>query len=706
MQIAIIAWGSLIHDPRELALDTGFKLVGPTLPLEFSRISRDGRLTLVIDERNGVERPTFSALSSFGDLDRAIHNLRVREGKPSKAHIGYINLRRGKQRLACQSEAIGRRLRDWADAAGVDAVIWTGLPSNFAERTTPRVQFSVEAGLRYLQSLSPQKLQLALDYFHRAPVEVQTPLRAAVEGVWPRPTAASPPSGGAGASFAASGPPKRTEFNLSKSKIASFEQCRKRLWLEVHTNGLQRVSASRQSVMGTGNVVGDIAQQSYPDGVLIGHPTQPFRAVEQTSELLQAGHRRPMFEAAFLHQNVVIRADLMLPAEGGDGWHMAEVKSTASAKPHHFRDLATQVWVTRGAGLDVTQATVRHIDREFVYATEGDYSAMFIDAESPDLDALIAERPTVADKARRTLEGPEPDIRTGEHCAYPHLCPFLAHCRSGEPARPKYPVQILWGPAGKALARKLVAEGYRDLTAVPLDYELPPLQKRIHHATVTGEVYCDTDALREGLAGWGWPMYFLDFETINFSIPRWIGTRPFEIIPFQFSLYHQRPDGAHRNAAFLDLSGENPSRACAEALVQALGDTEGRIVAYGAKAEIGVVNRLAAQFPEFSAALSAISERIVDLRDLIFAHYYHRDMEGSFSLKDVAPTVAPDLSYGLLDDVRHGLEAQQAFSEAISPDVSVDRKQHLEQAMLRYCRQDTWALLRMVNIFMGRPTPV
>ena len=705
MKIAIIAWGSLVYDPRDLAHTADFQPGGPTLPLEFSRISRDGRLTLVIDERSGVECATYAALSRFGDLNRAIHNLRIREGKPGKEQIGYINLRGRKQRLASQSEAVGRRFRDWADAAGVDAVIWTGLPSNFSERSTGREPFSADAALRHLRSLSTAELHLALDYFHRAPVEVQTPLRAAVEVIWPRPSAAHPLPGNTGRSFATSGPPKRTEFNLSKSKIASFEQCRKRLWLEVHTRGLERVSASRQSVMGTGNVVGDLAQQSYPDGVLIGHPTQPFRAVEQTSELLQTGDRRPMFEAAFVHQNVVIRADLMIPTEGGDAWHMAEVKSTASAKPHHFRDLATQVWVTRGAGLDVAKATLRYIDREFVYTTRGDYSGMFADAESPELDTLIAGRPAVVDKARRTLEGPEPDIRTGDHCAYPHPCPFLAHCRSQEPPPPQYPVEILWGPAGKALARKLVAEGYRDLTAVPLDYEMPPLQKRIHHATVTGEVYCDTDALREQLAGWGWPMYFLDFETINFSIPRWIGTRPFEIIPFQFSLHHQRADGAYRHAAFLDLTGDNPSRACAQALVEALGETEGPIVAFGAGAERGTVNRLAAQFPEFAPVLSAIVERIVDLRLAIVEHYYHRDMEGSFSLKDVAPTVSEDLSYGLLDDVRHGLEAQQAYSEAISPDVSSDRKQQLEQAMLRYCKQDTWALLRMVNIFMGRPTP-
>ena len=186
MKIAMIAWGSLVWNPDGLQIQEPFKLGGPNLPLEFSRVSMDGRLTLVIDEEVGVDCPTYFAKSRLANLNVAIGNLRLRE-RTTSTNIGYINLQIGQARLAAQGSASGERLKAWALGREMDAVVWTGLPANFSEKSRVRKPFSVGAGLQHLQSLPSADLDVALRYIHNAPNEVQTPLRRAVEAMWPRP---------------------------------------------------------------------------------------------------------------------------------------------------------------------------------------------------------------------------------------------------------------------------------------------------------------------------------------------------------------------------------------------------------------------------------------------------------------------------------------------------------------------------------------
>lgn len=156
-----------------------------------------------------------------------------------------------------------------------------------------------------------------------------------------------------------------------------------------------------------------------------------------------------------------------------------------------------------------------------------------------------------------------------------------------------------------------------------------------------------------------WPRAFLDFETIALAVPRWIGTRPYQAVPFQFSCHFEQEDGTLDHIGFLSLDGEDPRKACAEALVSALGDHHGAVVAYNASFERGCVQGLASAFPDLAQPLLAIRDRIVDLLPVTRDHYYHRNQRGSWSIKAVLPTVAPELAYdGLL--VADGIAAQLA----------------------------------------------
>jgi hypothetical protein len=185
LKISVLAWGSLVWNRGKLAIVGDFAPTGPRLPIEFCRVSRVGRLTLVIDETFGVPCIAYSASSVFDDLDAAIENLRDREGMPNSRGVGFTVADRGRQ-SAPASERHPHAVKiiaAWVNANGLDAAIWTALGSNFAEKTSE--PFSVEAAIRYLESGSDEMRDAALDYIWRAPQEVQTPLREAVNICWP-----------------------------------------------------------------------------------------------------------------------------------------------------------------------------------------------------------------------------------------------------------------------------------------------------------------------------------------------------------------------------------------------------------------------------------------------------------------------------------------------------------------------------------------
>lgn len=181
MKIAILGWGSLIWNPRELHLASNWLEGGPIFPIEFSRISDDGRLTLVIDERHGVNVPTCYAYSSLTDLDKVIADLQQRERSPRCDRIGFIDIAGG---IACERARTKHpisceRIQSWASGhKGFDAVVWTAIGPGFRAKTG--LPFSVSAAVDYLEGLREPKRTLALAYMRKAPPGVLTPVRQKV----------------------------------------------------------------------------------------------------------------------------------------------------------------------------------------------------------------------------------------------------------------------------------------------------------------------------------------------------------------------------------------------------------------------------------------------------------------------------------------------------------------------------------------------
>lgn len=489
--------------------------------------------------------------------------------------------------------------------------------------------------------------------------------------------------------------PETRRFGLSKSKLTTFEQCPRRLWQQTHAPERAEVDEDQAARMAMGHTVGDIACGLCPGGVMVDAEEGLGVAVATTHRLIEDGHPGPIFEATFEHDGVLVRVDI-LSRDGLGGWYLAEVKSSTRVKAYYLGDLATQVWVLQNAGIVLSGAAIRHIDTSFVLEREGDYTGLFYDDDRlADIASLIASRGNVVAAARAMLAGDEPDITPGEQCSDPFECEFYGWCTRDMPAGPEWTVDILPRGGGK----RWRAEGIVDLLALD-EAALSPLHARVLTATRDEVPFHDVDGARKTISQWGWPRAWLDFETINPAIPRWVGTRPYQQVPFQFSLHLEQSDGTITHHEFLDTSGADPRRPCAEALA-ALIPEDATIIAYFVGFERRVLRELASQFPDLSERLTAMADKAEDLLPVARACWYHRDQRGSWSIKAVLPTIAA-LDYDALE-VKHGGMAQEAWIEAVDPSTDLVRKWALEEGLRAYCQQDTWAMILLARHFSAMP---
>lgn len=487
---------------------------------------------------------------------------------------------------------------------------------------------------------------------------------------------------------------------LSKSKIIAYRQCPKRLWLELHRPELRDDSGS-EFAFSIGDQVGDIARTIYdPNGT--GHLIEIDEigwedAFATTSDCLQ-NRKAPIFEAALRIPGALALADVMIPSEAEDGlrWNLIEVKSAASLKDYHHDDIAVQAHIANASGVSLEKVSLAHVDSTFVYPGGGDYRGLLkeidmteeVSARSEEVSKWLTGAQAIAAQTE------EPDIEPGPHCYSPFTCGFCTHCiPEKEPS--DYPLSSFSYLSAKK-REAFESGGYLDVREVPPDH-LSAMNTRIQEQTIKGEAYFDQKGAASDLAQYPGEPRFLDFETIAFAVPIWVGTRPYQQLPFQFSLHHRESTGKVHHHEFLDLSGDDPRLQMAEALVKTCG-TSGPIFAYNVSFERRVIKELLHSFPEHADTLNSIIDRLVDLYPIAKNRYYHPSQHGSWSLKAVLPAICPDLSYGDLDGVQDGGLAQQAYMEAINSHTETQHRAKIRQQLLAYCKLDTYALVRMWEI--------
>lgn len=485
--------------------------------------------------------------------------------------------------------------------------------------------------------------------------------------------------------------PQPRPYQLTKSRLLSFRQCPKKLHLETYRRELATTDAALQRIFDQGHEVGQKARELYGPGPVMDIKGEggALAVVAETRRLLTSSYRGPVYEAGFLHEGVLVLADVVIVSDAG--LRAIEVKSSTSVKDINLFDCAVQSWVMAGAGFPATNIFLAHINSGFVYAGDDDYRGLFtevaVDEEVRGLAGLV---PSIVASAKGVLANPEPVLKMGPHCYAPYACSFESHCE-GTPA--EYPIHTLPRIGKRRWA--LEAEGFRDIRDIPAERLSNPNQLRVWHAVRNGKAELNPEA-RKLLSRLEYPRYYLDFETIGFAVPIWADTRPYEQLPFQWSCKIERAPSQFESADFLDLSGQPPMRACAEKLLATLGSS-GAIITYSAF-EARVIGDLAKRFPDLAPGLKALLPRLTDLLPITRDHYYHPRMAGSWSIKSVLPTIAPDLDYALLDGVQDGGGAQAAYLEAVGTS-DPGRKEQLKDQLLRYCGQDVEAMVRVAKHF-------
>ena len=483
-------------------------------------------------------------------------------------------------------------------------------------------------------------------------------------------------------------------IHLSKSKYCQAVQCPKMLWLRTNKPEVFDESVMNESVLASGNEVGDLAMGLFGEFKEIPFKADDFGSmIRLTKELLEQG--TPIItEATFAYQGLLCMVDI-LKNFGNNTVELYEVKSSSEMKPVYYEDTAFQRYVLTMAGYEVRRVCLVHLNKQYVRHGELDLSELFhiedVTAEAAAAHDVVDANIKRFEKYMQQKEEPSDDI--GEHCFESYGCGFWKYCTQNFPQPNVFDVagmqqRTKW----KHFRQGLVS--FRDLKANASLKKKPAIQV---DTELTGKAYIDKTAIREFLSTLSYPLYFLDFETINPAIPPYDNTKPHAQIPFQYSLHYiEKPDDVLQHKEFLAEPGKDPRRALAEHLCADI-PLDVCTVAYNMRFEKGVIEELAKLFPDLSTHLMNIYDHIKDIMiPFDQKDYYVKEMQGSYSIKYVLPALFPDdpsLNYGNLEDVHNGGEASTAFVRMDS--LPPQEQEKLRENLLKYCGLDTLAMVKV-----------
>jgi predicted RecB family nuclease len=485
---------------------------------------------------------------------------------------------------------------------------------------------------------------------------------------------------------------------LSKSRFLSGRQCHLRLWYACFNRDLaSAVSPAQQALFDTGHEVGELATRLYPAGVLIREDhLHHEEAVQTTMKAIQDPNIKSIYEAAFLYDDVRIRVDILERLDSGQ-WNLIEVKSSTSVKDVHLPDVAIQYYVLTGSGLDINRAFLLLINKQYIYDgnnldLENFFSSFDVTNQALALQSEIALG-IVGQKAM--LRAPHaPVIQPSRHCNSPYSCDFWDYCTK---EMPEHWVLDLYGISQKKLD-ELTVMNIQDIREIPDSYYLTDLQERIQRCVHNNDEFISR-RLHAQLTNVEYPVHFLDFETVNPAIPRYINTRPYQIIPFQWSDHILYKDGSFEHKEYLCDNDKDPREDFARTLLDAL-NKKGTIFIYTTY-EKGIITRLAEHFPQFRNDLLLIPKRFKDLCAIVRNNFYQPGFHGSFSLKSVLPILVSDMDYENLA-IQEGNQASFEFLRMIDPATTPVEKQRIKQALLEYCGYDTLAMVKIRDNLLER----
>ena len=529
--------------------------------------------------------------------------------------------------------------------------------------------------------------------------------------------------------------------SLSKSRYTAFCQCPKNLWLKVYKPEEAKDDPALQARFEQGNEVGDLAMGLFgPYKEVTTHNADGSLDLNKMCELTQQYMGQGVdniCEASFALEGHYCAVDIL--RRNGDGWDIYEVKSSnfpecdgeETKLEKYAPDIAYQKWVLTQCGVKVVNTYLVCLNSSYVRHGELDIKSLFVIIDMHDLVGNeYLKVPAQSSQALKILGmKDEPDYDLSEHCMKPYTCAFFDYCKrqhgvpQDEPTvfdlyRMNFSKKLEHYYAGRIAFDALRSEKLNDKQQMQVE------------CTLKQKEYININCIRKFLSNLSYPLYFLDFETLQQAIPQFDGQKPYQQITFQYSLHIKESATApYQHKEFLAPSdGNDPRRAVAEQLCKDI-PMNVCTLAYNKGFACGRIKELAALYPDLAVHLMNIQEHIQDLLTPFQSGYYYVPaMGGSFSIKSVLPALFPEdpsLNYhNLTGGVQNGGDAMTIFPKltelykklpkqgiqekedgslvisdslmklsdirAIQQEIAASR-----EALLRYCELDTWAMVKV-----------
>lgn len=486
---------------------------------------------------------------------------------------------------------------------------------------------------------------------------------------------------------------------FSKSKYCSLWQCPKMCWLKKYKPEEAKIDPEIQSRFETGTQVGELAKGLFGENLDVttlkadGSLNLPAM-IEKTKKAIADGVEN-ICEAAFSPDGLYCAVDILHREKGG--YAIYEVKSSTKVSPVYCVDIAYQKYVLQKCGVTVTGVYVVNIDTSYVRYGELDINKLFkitdVSQSVEDEEKMVEQNLAYAEKLLSNHNEPEIDIDI--RCTDPYDCSYWDYCTRHIPHPTVFDLynvksenKLALYKSGITTFEDLVANGValKGITKMQVDFALNDR-----------ETYIDREKIKEFLDTLSYPLYFLDFESMQLAIPQFDNSKPYQQIPFQYSLHYIECEGGQlQHKEFLAPSGVDPRRELAESLCNNIPDNV-CVIVYNKTFECSVLNELAKLFPDLGEHLLKIRSNIKDLYiPFQKGYYYNRAMFKNLRIKTVLPAVFPDqpeLNYHNLDGVHNGSEAKDIFPKI--KDMPPQEAQKAREQLLKYCELDTFAMVKL-----------
>lgn len=503
------------------------------------------------------------------------------------------------------------------------------------------------------------------------------------------------------------------KIELSKSEYVMFLKHPAWLWLKKHDKKkLPEPDANLQALFDAGNLFEIYAETRFDKLTRIGFenydeylsmPARTQKAIEaQKGQLSQA-----RFVAEFGENSITCIVDVIERVDQNT-FDLYEIKSSTSVKPEHIEDLAFQTTVLEKAGYKVRNIAVIYCNNQYVRNGEIDALSMSVLQDVTDqVRARLEQTNRTVMAAFQTIaleEMPDPTPRRAKMGAFREWLEIFATL---QPNDDPYSIYKLCRPTPEQLGQ-LEDMHISSLKDVPADFELGKKQQWQVEATKLGEPLIKPEKITSFIESLQYPLYFLDYETLSSVVPPFDGLKPYQQLPFQYSLHIiDKPNGDLQHKEFLHTLDTNPLPELLTQLQKDIGE-EGTVLVWYEGFEKTCNDLMGRLQPEFADFLSGVNNRVVDLM-LPFdkGYYIDKDFYGSASIKKVLPVLAPELSYGDMD-IQEGASAQRLWMQAVYENAfSQAETNRIMENLRQYCQLDTYAMVRIFEVLQqfNMPTP-